>query len=346
MKGEYISMKKNLDGAKWFSFMMILLLAITLVGCGSDSTEEEPKSDTTNKDTETNDFKPVTIETKFGSIEIKEEPKRIVALGWGDAETALALGVEPVAASDWLAFGGDGVGPWLEGAYENSPTMLGTMELDYEQIITLEPDLILDTRSSGDQERYNRLSEIAPTIGVPEGGENYLISFEEQVQMVSKALGKEAEGEKLLKDVEAAFETAKSEYPQFTGKTVVVGAYTSEGWGAYVTGDSRVDFMTKLGFTSKEEVENLASGDFYVKVADEQLELLDADLTVVLPIWVDTKEVIDNALFQKIPSVEDGRSVIVDGDYSNAFSAGTAPALLWAIEQLPPLFDEALESRE
>jgi iron complex transport system substrate-binding protein len=38
-----------------------------------------------------------------------------VALGWSDAETALALGVQPVGASDWLAFGGEGVGPWAEG---------------------------------------------------------------------------------------------------------------------------------------------------------------------------------------------------------------------------------------
>lgn len=335
-------MIKNKSLTRLLSFFVVMIVAIGLAGCGSDTSEKSNNK----SEKKTDDFTGTAIETKFGSIEIKEKPERIVALGWGDAETALALGIEPVGASDWLAFGGEGVGPWLKGAYENAPVILGTMELDYEQIASLEPDLILDVRSSGDQERYNRLSEIATTIGVPEGGDSYLTTSEQQVQMIAKALGKEKEGEQLLKDVEAAFEKAKEKYPQFTGKTAAVGAYTSEGWGAYVKGDSRVDFMTKLGFTNKKEIESLANGAFYIKVADEQLELLDADLTVILPIWVDTKEVTGNALYQKLPSVADGRSLIVDGDYANAFSAGTVPALLWAIDQLPDMFNKALEGGE
>ena len=335
-------MKKNVSLTRLLSIFMAFIVAIGLAGCGTD-TKEETKKEPSKK---TDEFTSTTVETKFGKIEIKEKPERIVALGWGDAETALALGVEPVGASDWLAFGGEGVGPWLKGAYKTAPTILGTMELDYEQIASLEPDLILDVRSSGDQERYKRLSEIAPTIGVPKGGDSYLTTSEQQLQMIAKALGKETEGGQLLKDVDTAFEKAKKEYPQFTGKTVAVGSYTSEGWGAYVKGDARVDFMTNLGFTNKKEIEELAKGAFYIKVADEQLELLDADLTVVLPIFVDTKEVTGNALYQKIPSVTEGRSMVIDGDYANAFSMGTAPALLWAIEELPPMFNKALEGEE
>ena len=41
------------------------------------------------------------METKFGVVEVPEDAERIVALGWGDAETALALGVQPLGASDW-----------------------------------------------------------------------------------------------------------------------------------------------------------------------------------------------------------------------------------------------------
>lgn len=330
-------MKKYLKLTKWFNLLLVVMIAIGLVGCGSKTDEKLEVENNTEG---------VTIETKFGNVAINKKPERVVALGWGDAETALALGIEPVGASDWLGFGGEGVGPWLKGAYKNPPTILGTMELDYEQIAALEPDLILDVRSSGDSERYKRLSEIAPTVGVPKGGDNYLTTYQQQVEMISKALGKEKEGEQLLKDIDAAFEKAKKEYPEFSGKTVVVGSYTSQGWGAYVSGDSRVDFMTRLGFTNKKEIDEQANGQFYIHIADEKLELLDADLTIVLPIFVDKKEVIGNALYQKIPSVADGRSVIIDGDYSNAFSSGTAPALLWAIEKLPPMFDQVLNDRE
>lgn len=338
-KGES-SMKKNLKRMSWLGFLIGIITVIAFAGC-SPKTKENRES---NKNTE--DFSPVTIETKFGNVKIQEKPQRIVALGWGDAETVLALGIEPVGASDWLGFGGDGVGPWLKGAYKKSPTILGTMELDYEKIAALEPDLILDVRSSGDQKRYQKLSEIAPTIGVPKGGDNYLTTYQQQVEMISKALGKEKEGKQLLKEIDVAFEKTRKKYPHFSGKTVAVGAYTSEGWGAYVKGDTRVDFMTRLGFINKKEIEDQANGQFYIDLADEKLELLDADLTVILPIFVEKKEVTNNALYKKIPSVVDQRSIIIEGDYSNAFSAGTVPSLLWAIEKLPPMFEKVLKGGE
>lgn len=42
--------------------------------------------------------------------------------------------------------------------------------------------------------------------------------------------------------------------------------------------------MESLGFTLKPEIQALASGSFYVDLSREQVELLDADLTVVFPI--------------------------------------------------------------
>lgn len=73
---------------------------------------------------------PVTVATKFGDVTVEEAPRRVVALGWGGAEVALSLGVQP--------------------------------------------DLILDVRSSGDRERYDALSAIAPVVGIPEGADNWL----------------------------------------------------------------------------------------------------------------------------------------------------------------------------
>ncbi|MEK5037353.1 iron-siderophore ABC transporter substrate-binding protein [Sporosarcina sp. FSL K6-3457] len=342
-------MNRRIKLSKFFGIAIALTIILGLIGCSADTPKDTNETDASkdiseeSDDTTTSDAV-VTIDTKFGQVEIAEQPKRIVALGWGDAETALSLGIEPVGASDWLAFGGDGVGPWLEGAYETSPTIIGTMELDYEQIAALEPDLILDVKSSGDDERYKRLSDIATTVGVPEGGDSYLTSSEEQVRMIAKALGKVDEGEALLKDVDAAFEKAANEHPEFADKTIVVGAYSSAGFGAYVEGDARIDFATRLGFKTKDEIEALDNSNFFISVADEQLELLDSDLTVILPIWIDPSEITNNELYKKIPSVVDGRSIILDADTSNAFSTGTIPALLWTIENLTPQLKEIVES--
>ncbi|MFG0221325.1 ABC transporter substrate-binding protein, partial [Streptococcus suis] len=85
-------------------------------------------------------------------------------------------------------------GPWAEKLYDTAPEIIATLEPDYEAIAALDPDLILDVKSSGEQQRYDRLSEIAPTVGPPKGGDNYLTSMDDQVTMISEALGKEDEG--------------------------------------------------------------------------------------------------------------------------------------------------------
>lgn len=338
-------MRKSLRRSRWIGGVTVVaLLAIGLMGCssnndgannGNNKNAAGNSNSANTANTAADAFAPTTIDTKFGQVTIKEQPKRVVALGWGDAETALSLGVEPVGASDWLAFGGEGVGPWLKGAYKTAPKILGTMELDYEAIAALKPDLILDVKSSGDETRYKRLAEIAPTVGVPADGASYMTSTNEQVDMIAKALGKEEEGAALLKQVDDAFAKAAADNPEFKDKEAVVAAYSSDGFGAYVTGDARIDFMKRLGFKTKEAVEKMASGNFFVKVSDEQLDVLDSDVTVVMPIWVDAKEITNNKLYQKIPSVVDGRSIILDTDTANAFSTGTIPSLLWTIEHLP-----------
>lgn len=287
-----------------------------------------------------------TIDSKFGEVEITKQPERIVALGWGDAETALSLGVEPIGASDWVGFGGNGTGPWITGGYHTSPTIIGTLEPDYELIASLKPDLILDVKSSGDEQRYQRLSEIAPTVGIPEGADRYKTSSEEQIRIIAKALNKVDEGEALLSEVNEAFKATAAKYPQFAGKTVVVGSYQASGFGAYVTGSTRIDFVTRLGFVTKPEIEQQESKNFAIKISDERLELLDADLTIMIPIGVDPEAVTSQPLFNKIPSVSAGRAVVLDRESSRAFSTGTAPAMLWALDHLPSKFAEAMDHKK
>ena len=265
-----------------------------------------------------------------------------MALGWGDAETALVLGVEPVGASDWLAFGGDGVGPWLPEGYTTSPTVIGTQEPEYEQIAALRPDLILDVKSSGDAARHDLLAEIAPTIGIPAGGEKYRTTTAQQVTMIAAALGEPAKGAELLAEVDAAFTAAATEHPEFAGRTIAVGSYSSNGFGAYVTGSTRVEFATRLGFTNSPAVDAQASSNFAVTLSAESLALLDADLTVVLPIGTTEEEVAAEPLFAELPSVRDGRYAVLEPTASKAFSTGTVPALLWSVEHVVPVFADAL----
>lgn len=286
---------------------------------------------------------PATITTAFGDITIDEEPERIVAVGWSDAETALALGVQPVGASDWLAIGGDGLGPWATGLYEEAPELVGTMELNLEQIAALEPDLILDTRSDGTQERYDSLAGIAPTVGAPPDVVGYGTTWQQQLEMIGAALGRPAFAAELATTVSDHFAEAAAEHPEFDGAEAAVGAYSADGFGIYVTGDARVDFLGQLGFVQKAGVDELGTGNFYVEVSEENLDLFDADVTVIFPIFVEAAEFTENPVWQAVPSVADGRAVIIDDvDLGNAFSAGSVLATLYAIDTITPLLADAL----
>ena len=46
---------------------------------------------------------PVTIEHKFGETTVNEEPERIVVAGLREQDSLLALGIVPVATTEWLS---------------------------------------------------------------------------------------------------------------------------------------------------------------------------------------------------------------------------------------------------
>jgi iron-siderophore transport system substrate-binding protein len=288
---------------------------------------------------------PATVATKFGDVTVSAKPARVVALGWGDAETALALGVQPVGASDWLGFGGEGVGPWAKGLYTTAPEIIGTLEPSFEKIAALKPDLILDVKSTGDQARYDRLKSIATTIGVPAGGDSYLASPEQQLTMIATALGEKEKAPALQKEVQDAFAAAASAHPAWKGKTMTAAALSSTGWGAYTEGDGRVTFMQNLGFVQNPTIAAMkpdATG-FSVSLSSEKLDDIDADVVLAFPIFVTTDKLTGEAAWKAVPAVKQGRAVVIDGDLAQAYSLGTTMASKYAIENLVPKLEAALK---
>lgn len=321
------------------ALLLPVLIALMVTACSGADAGDEPSSPDSGSDS----F-PVTVSTKFGDVEITSAPQRIVALGWGDAETALALGVQPVGASDWIAFGGEGVGPWAEGLYDSPPEIIGTLDPSYEAVAALRPDLILDVKSSGDQERFDTLSAIAPTVGIPEGGDNYVTGIDQQVTMIATALGHPEKGKELLDGIANDFEEATEAHPEFADKTVTVAAFTSEGWGAYIAETDRVRFMEKLGFRNNPVINEAEPERFSVRISSEQMEMLDADLVVVMPIGKTAEDVEAQPLFKAVPAVKDGRYVIFDSsEISGAYALNSPLSIKYALDQVTPLLAEKVK---
>ncbi|BAK37005.1 putative ABC transporter substrate-binding protein [Microlunatus phosphovorus NM-1] len=73
-----------------------------LVGCGQQEQATQPTPVTSDVLPE-----PIVIQHAFGSTEVTKTPSRVVTLGWGPTEAALAVGVVPVAIPRGTGNGGD-----------------------------------------------------------------------------------------------------------------------------------------------------------------------------------------------------------------------------------------------
>ncbi|MBM9468504.1 iron-siderophore ABC transporter substrate-binding protein [Nakamurella leprariae] len=289
---------------------------------------------------------PATVDTMFGQVEIPvpaDGELTVVALGWSDAEIALALGVQPVAVYDWQGFGEEhkGVGPWATERFGDvEPTVLANTgdSLDYEAIQVLDPDLILNTRSAGDQAQYDRLSQIAPTVSPPADTAAFGTAWDVQTQLVADALGLSADGETLVGQVEETITEAADANPQFAGKTAVSGTKFGDAYGAYIAGDARWDLLADLGFEQNPPVLALPAQGFYVPVSAEQITAFDADVAVMFPIGYTLAEMEADPLIASLAVVKDGRTVFLaaDDQVAQAFSAASPLSIPIAVDGIAP----------
>ncbi|MGH3813943.1 MAG: ABC transporter substrate-binding protein, partial [Pseudonocardiaceae bacterium] len=133
---------------------------------------------------------PVTVTGREGAATISAPPERVVALGFQrDGETALALGVTPVAIAANAVFP-SGLAPWAEAALANrKPELLNTGDgIPFEKIAGLQPDVILATDSYELADVYGRLAQIAPTVSYLAGPDSD--TWQQRVEVIGKALGR------------------------------------------------------------------------------------------------------------------------------------------------------------
>lgn len=286
------------------------------------------------------------VDSIFGTVTAPATPQRVVALGWGDAEAALALGVQPVGASDWLAFGGAGVGPWATSRYTTPPQLLGGKDVSIEAVAALRPDLILWTRSTNDETLYRKLAAIAPTVAAPPGVTTaYGTTWSQQAEQVAAALGRKPAGAELVAGTEQRFARIRSAHPQWQGRTVAVGVFNVDKFSAYVPGTLRADILQSMGFVIAPTITRQNAVNFAVDLGTENVGMLDADLTVLFLIGADAAAARANPVLQSLGSTRAGRLVVLDDpSISKAISAGTVLGLQHAQDAFVPLLVKALGS--
>ncbi|WP_345751109.1 iron-siderophore ABC transporter substrate-binding protein [Microbacterium rhizophilus] len=301
---------------------------------------------------------PVEVKHTLGTTTITSQPERVASIGWGNQDVALALGIAPVGADDqtWSMDGTDGLGlyEWTTDAYEElgaeEPVVFSTSDgIDSEAIADTQPDVIIAAYSGPTEEEYQTLTDIAPTVAYP--GVAWYTPWRDSILTNAKALGKAAEGEALVADLDQQIADATAD-SGFAGKTAAflyLNPADLSTSSVYATGDSRAAFLADLGFDVPSAAKEAAdAGTFYADISAENVDKL-ADVDVIVAYGGDDllPALQADPLWNTLPAVKNGAVVPVGaGDALSGAVSPTALSIPWMLDTYVGLLDDAAAKAE
>lgn len=312
-------------------------LLLLLAACGPNSEPDEVAGGSSQAAAATG-F-PVSLENKFGTATIAAEPKRIVTVGLVEQDALLALGVVPVATTEWFGKKPGAVWPWAEAALGSAPkpqVLTNTDGVQFEKVAALRPDLILAVYSGLTAQDYATLSKIAPTVAQPKDSVDYGVSWQDLTRTVGSAVGRKAQADKLVTDTEARVAAVRKAHPEFVGATGMM-ATTWEGYYVYGPQDPRARLLADLGFKLPDGLAEVTGKEFGANLSKERTDLLDTGVLI----WLIEKYAPDKAkvqadpLYAKLKVKTEGRDIYLE----NEELVGAATSFI-SVLSLPLLLDK------
>ncbi|HEY8417160.1 MAG TPA: iron-siderophore ABC transporter substrate-binding protein [Limnochordales bacterium] len=334
-----------MGGRALWSAVLGTVLALLVAACSADGGDEGAAGGG-------GDSFPVTLQHKFGTTTIAEEPERVLTLGYSEQDPVLALGVIPVAVREWFGDQPYAVWPWAQDELGDGRPQVLEMpfgELDLEAIAALRPDLIVATHSGITEEEYRRLSQIAPTLAQPGEYPDFGVPWQEQTRLIGRALGREERAEALVAEVEAAIAAARRAHPEFEGATVAWASPASGAGQYWVVGPNTppMRFLFSLGFRMPEELAAMVGQRDSAQISGEQLRMLDVDVLIFRAPSQDVRDAFErDPLYRQLDVATEGRTIFFvgpDDPLYGALSFSTVLSLPYALEHLVPKLAAAVD---
>ncbi|MBU8684102.1 iron-hydroxamate ABC transporter substrate-binding protein [Bacillus haynesii] len=198
-------MKKNL-----LIIGLVMLLCIVVSACGSGNSSNGNKEKAAEETTR-------TYQSTRGNVDIPTHPKRIVTDFY--AGELFTVGANVVGSGSW-SFSN----PFLKDRMKDV-TDLGD-PINVEKVMKLKPDLIVVMND----ENYDKLSKIAPTVVIPY---NTAKNVQETVKMFGDIAGAKEEAEQFLADFEQKSKAARKKIAQVVDKNATFGIYENTEKGQF-----------------------------------------------------------------------------------------------------------------
>lgn len=287
---------------------------------------------------------PVTIEQNYAPVTIEKEPSRVAALGPGDGENLLALGVQPTTMTPFSDPESKRVvEPWNSDLLgDHKPVVLGQASSDLgseiPKALATNPDLIVAVNSQVTREQYDNLSKVAPTVLHEAQYPDWQVPWKASATQIGKAIGMPKKTQDLIDKTDQKFEDAKTQYPNMVGKKSAVIISGPDGSiSIYGPGDGRGQMLTNLGQIFPKELESLVTSGFYGTISNENLNLLNNLDQVVAIDWQGSNEQLkNNPVFSNLDIVKRGGAIYLDQQIGSALAVPTLLSIPWAIDQVAP----------
>src|SRR6201996_8603452 len=191
---------------------------------------------------------PLTITHAFGETTIAEPPKRVVSAGLTGQDDLLALGVVPIAITNWFGDQPFAVWPWAQPKLGHAKPVVLNLDngIQVDKIAGLKPDLIVATDAGVDEDTYQKLAAIAPTLA-PSDGYAFCEPWKDQATTVGQAVFRLDQMKSLINAVDQGFAAVANKYPQFKNKKVLLLQGTLHQDDAVATMGWRTEFLTQMG---------------------------------------------------------------------------------------------------
>ena len=281
----------------------------------------------------------VTVKHIFGETRIPAPPKRVVSAGFTEQDDLLAVGVVPIAVTDWFGGAPFGVWPWAQPKLGGAqPVVLNLNDgVQVDQIASLKPDLIVATNAGLDQDTYTKLAAIAPTIA-QSGPDAFFEPWKDQATAIGQAVFKADEMAKLIAGVDEKFAGVGKNNPQFAGKKVLLlGGTFYEDSVRVTTPGWRTEFLTNMGFTVPDTGGGLVPREKMASVLD------GADMLI----WTTESDderaaLLADPIVAKLQATIQKRNVFTGKDLAGAIAFASTLSYPVVADQLPPRIAQVL----